>query len=295
MSNLILLVGPSGSGKSSLAKELIEQDGEHVAATVYINQDSQGKDHLALFQKALTENKDIIVDRMNFNKQQRARYLNPAKERKYETKIIVLHENYETCLKRCVKRIGNHETVHTKEDAQNALNMFFSKYERPTYDEADVIDFRYPENTLKLDAIWCDIDNTLSDAEHREHFLKGEKRNWKGFLEHMHLDPVNNWCKKILNSMQKDHIICISSGRPDNYRTVTEKWLKDNNIKYDHLSMRQRSDSRQDYIVKENILDFEVLSRFNLVFALDDRKQVVEMLRSRDVLVLDCAGPKGDF
>lgn len=51
---LTLLVGPPGSGKSTFAKKRIEEDGDHGAATVYVNQDSQGKQgHQEIFRNAL--------------------------------------------------------------------------------------------------------------------------------------------------------------------------------------------------------------------------------------------------
>ena len=45
--------------------------------------------------------------------------------------------------------------------------------------------------------------------------------------------------------------------------------------------MRRRNDFRQDNIIKEVILDFELLTRYNIEFCLDDRNQVVKMFRDR--------------
>lgn len=293
MPKLIVLVGPPGVGKSTTAIH-------EFRCYSYINQDSQGKTgHLDHF-KFLLENKhDIIVDRMGFNKQQRDRYLKPAKEAGYETKIVVLHENRETCLKRIVERRG-HETINQGDTitANKALDTFFTKYERPEPGEADEIEFRYPKLGMELNAVVSDIDNTLSDSNHRQAILdnNGGKKNWKGFFDAMNKDPVNEWCKDILESMREKNIIVLCSGRPDSYRNVTEKWLKDNNIHYDNLFMRHRSDSRPDTVIKEIILDFEIKTRFkNIKFWLDDRKCVIDKIRDRNVLVLDCAGPKGDF
>ena len=57
--------------------------------------------------------------------------------------------------------------------------------------------------------------------------------------------------------------------------------------------MRDRHDSRMDAIVKEILLDFEILTRYEIFFCLDDRDQVVKMLRSRGQTVLQVA--EGDF
>ncbi len=127
---LTLLVGPPGSGKSTYAKNLIENDGDHGAATVRISQDDQGKnEHLVLFISAIAYNKNVIVDRMNFNKGQRNKYLDIAKKAGYHTKIIVLHEAESICLERCIKR-QYQPTIKNEDTAKKALNTFFSKYER---------------------------------------------------------------------------------------------------------------------------------------------------------------------
>lgn len=289
MPKLVVMVGPPGSGKSTYSHNVVMDNSDAGQKDVYINQDSQGKEHLTLFLEATRDKKEVvIVDRMNFNKQQRERYLKPAKEAGYETQIIVLHEAYDTCLKRCLAR-QFHETIKEEKDARSALNTFFSKYERPTEEEADSIQFVYPENKVKLNLIWCDLDGTLCNTDHRQHFMEGSKKNWTGFFEAMDKDPLNQWCRSILNNLRHNHIIVLSSGRPDNYRNVTKKWLEENKVLHDYLFMRQRSDSRRDDIAKEIILDFEVLTRGEVAFAIDDRDQVVKMLRNRGVTVLQCA------
>ncbi len=139
MPRLIVLVGAPGSGKSTLAHSLIYEDGDHGAMTVYVNQDSQGRwGHQSVFFAALERGDDIIVDRMGFNRQQRERYLKPAKQAGYTTKIIKLNTPKEVCLERALKR-ENHETVKTAEDAHKAINFFFNNYEEVGNDEADEV------------------------------------------------------------------------------------------------------------------------------------------------------------
>ena len=287
---LIVLCGPSGAGKTTSAKEF-----EKLGYT-RISQDDTGKDHLRLFREAIERKENVVVDRLNFNKEQRKRYIDQAKKYGYQTSIIVMHENKETCLKRCEER-KQHPTITTKEHRESAVNMFFNKYERPSEDEADTLVFIYPDTSKMASCIIVDIDSTMSNTDHRQHFLNNGCKNWRGFFDNMDKDPVNEWCKKLTNSMFNNNIhIVLCSGRPDNYREITKKWLEDNKIHYDYLFMRPRSDSRQDCIIKEIILDYEILSRFsNILFCVDDRKQVIDMWRSRNLTVLDCAGEKGNF
>lgn len=290
MKELVIFVGPPGSGKSTLAKrDFVEYQG-----FTYINQDSQGKQHYDLFITAIDEGKNIVVDRMNFDKGQRRRYLDIAKSRGYSTSIICLFVPFQKCMEQCLKR-ENHETIKNQLDASKALHFFFSKFERPTADEADEIEYRYERNASKAPAIICDLDGTLCNIEHRLHHVKQEKKNWKKFFDEMVNDDVNDWCKQILSKFRETHNIVLCSGRPDDYRIPTWEWLQKNlwENPYMKLFMRQRGDHRQDNIVKEIILDFELIPRYHILFVIDDRKQVVDMWRARGHTVLQCA--PGDF
>lgn len=298
MPKLTLLVGPPGSGKSTFAK-----DPYYFMNVVYVNQDSQGKaGHQEIFRNAIYDKKDIVVDRMGFNKQQRENYLTEAKKHGYQTEIVVLHQPYAVCLDRILKRIGNHETITDEKGARAALQTFFTKYERPTPDEADEIKFMYPDGEKPL-IVWCDLDGTIADCEHRRHFVRPEnngKKDWVGFFKEMANDIVINRIADVLKLLSYEYKITYCSGRPDDYKKITTEWLNKNNLNEflnpdsgepytPDLFMRRRHDSRQDNIVKEIILDFEILTRYNVFVCLDDRDQVVQMLRGRGLTVLQVA------
>lgn len=294
MPTLTLLVGPPGSGKTSWARSFIRKDALHENEVVYVNQDLQGRAHLLRFEEAITANKDIVIDRLNFNKSQRDRYLVPAKEKGYKTKIIVLHESYKTCLDRCLAR-QDHETIKDEQSARSALGMFFSKYERVQDNEADQVIRSWPQEEKPL-AVVIDLDGTLCNIDHRLHFVKTEgKKDWKGFFDNLLDDKPNQWCRDIVVAMHDMYQIVYASGRPDDHKKKTETWLEENDLDLHdgHLYMRARGDHRQDYITKEVILDFEILTRFTPLFFIDDRAQVVNLWRSRGFVCLACH--EGDF
>ena len=291
---LTLAVGPPGSGKSTLALDYCSKGG-----VTYINQDLQGKDHIRIFEEALSKGEDIVIDRMNFSKGQRNRYLDPAKALDYSTHITVLHEPYDMCLARCLSR-KDHLTIKDEESARAALHTFFTKYERVSDDEADAVLRIWPEG-YKPKAIICDLDGTLCDIDHRLHFVRDGKRNWPGFFAGIPGDKVNRWCAEILSEMERHYKVVFCSGRPSDYREATIDWLEkemydEGGCKYldkYELYMRSRNDSRKDNIAKEILLDFEILTRYTPYFVIDDRQQVVDMWRSRGYTCLQCA--KGDF
>lgn len=305
MPQITLMIGPPGSGKTTEAQRYLEVHNLRYDL-VRINQDEQGKEgHMDEFEKALSRGYDIIIDRMNFDKKQRSRYLEPARKVGYTTRIIILHVSKSICLERCNSRI-DHPTIKDPESASRAVNFFFSNYERVSDDEADEVMRLGWVDVYAPKCIWSDLDGTLADVEHRRHHIrptveqfsgdpreiptepKKFKRNWKAFFEEMVLDPVDPVCGAVLKEFSDMYPIVYATGRPDNYKQQTETWLIENGFRFpgSSLFMRTRNDTRKDDIIKEIILEFEVKTRYNVFFALDDRNQVVDMLRRHGVKVL---------
>lgn len=276
---LVLLVGPPGSGKSTHALACFPNH-------VRISQDDQGKAHLNLFNNALTQGLDIVVDRMNHTKAQRDRYLGPAKEKGYTIKIIVIHENYATCFDRASAR-ENHPSIKNKVQAAKALTHFFKNYERVQDSEANQVTRHWP--SVSSNVIVCDLDGTLADCTHRLHHVKSTPKNWKAFFEGIPHDTVYEWCKESITRASVPIIICTA--RPSEYGPASAEWLSRMCVPYQEMFMRQNGDHRADNIVKEILLEFEIKTRYNILMWLDDSPAVVKMLRDHNITVLDCGQP----
>jgi len=131
---LILLVGPIGSGKTTLAKDLLKFN------SIRISQDEMGKKaYMTYFSSAIREGVPrIIIDRMNFNKEQRGRFIKQARDAGYCVTIFEFKTNRELCAQRVVNRT-DHPTVRGGDIdlAIDIIKNYERFYEEPTPDEYD--------------------------------------------------------------------------------------------------------------------------------------------------------------
>jgi predicted secreted acid phosphatase len=151
---------------------------------------------------------------------------------------------------------------------------------------------------MKFDVI-VDLDGTLSNSEHRQHYMQGEKKNWPAFYSELVNDPPNFDILHLIKLLHKDGAeIIYCSGRPEEYRELTLAWLKKfgapTNDAYPELPeyplyMRKDKDYRADYIVKLELLKQMKADGYNPNFAFDDRDQVVKAWRSVGIRTLQVA------
>lgn len=144
-------------------------------------------------------------------------------------------------------------------------------------------------------AIIIDLDGTLCDPSQRRHFVESKPKDYKKFYDNLINDKINVWCLRILEKFADTHEVLLVSGRPDNYRKLTERWLGLWNVQYkpENLLMRKEGDYREDFIIKQEIYDNSIKGKYIVEFAVDDRKQVVDMWRENNIVCLQCAN--GDF
>jgi len=131
--NIVLMVGPPGSGKSTHAKLTYPWH-------TRISQDEMGRaGHWEQFVKALEEGKEIVVDRMNFNREQRIRYSGPALSSGYRITIVLFEVDFHECLHRMENRKG-HPTLNDPKKYKDVLRFYDKNYEEPTVVELDKLE-----------------------------------------------------------------------------------------------------------------------------------------------------------
>ena len=68
--------------------------------------------------------------------------------------------------------------------------------------------------------ILCDIDGTVANNEHRQHYLKN-KKDWKSFFDEMVNDiPIHDVINKIIEEKNEGKQIVFITGRPESYRNA---------------------------------------------------------------------------
>jgi uncharacterized HAD superfamily protein len=141
-----------------------------------------------------------------------------------------------------------------------------------------------------------DLDGTICDVRHRRQFVATKPRNWDAWNAGLVNDTPNIAVQIVFQALRNDQEVdlIIVSGRSDDYKEQTIKWLTDNEIFYDEIYMRKYKDHRDDAVVKGEIAD-EIEKTHQILGVFDDRQRVVNMWIERGIWVFDVGQGKGQF
>jgi uncharacterized HAD superfamily protein len=141
-----------------------------------------------------------------------------------------------------------------------------------------------------------DLDGTICDVRHRRQYVATKPRNWDAWNAGLINDIPHLAVQKVFQALRNDQEVdlIIVSGRSDDYKEQTIKWLTDNEIFYDEIYMRKYKDHRDDAVVKGEIAD-EIEKTYNILGVFDDRQRVVNMWIERGIWVFDVGQGKGNF
>lgn len=276
---LVILRGPSATGKSTIAQRY------RGMGYVWVNKDTIRADNptfserevhetvMAQMTNAVVNGQNIVNDNVNFSQKTINGYVNFAIKHGYEWTIINTGSDvrFETAVFRDYIR-GTHggRSVGQSVIATQYIDFgYFKPYIAPTVN--------------------IENDGTIADITHRRHHVAGDKKDWGLFFSAMKDDTPNQPVTDTLNLYYTaKYNVILSSGRPANYRAVTEAWLNRYGIPYDVLFMRKFNDARPDVIVKQEMYNTYIKPYFPVKCVYDDRPSVCRMWRFNGLHVFNC-------
>lgn len=143
-----------------------------------------------------------------------------------------------------------------------------------------------------------DIDGTLADITHRVHLAQAKKFNefFDAMVDDVPNGPIVALLNGILNTGSLDTYsqVIYCTGRPEKYRSVTQSFINDIQGYSRDCPLLMRPNKQRsvpDYEIKQGMLDgiLNHVSKENILYAVDDRQQVVDMWRSNGITCLQCA------
>lgn len=293
---IILTVGLPASGKTTWAKQYINERFQSGEKWKRINKDdlramldnglwSKTNEKMILDTRDnlivtfLARDCNIIIDDTNLDPrhEKQIRELFENKDEEGNEVVVAIKSFIDVPLEECLKR----DKERPNYVGEDVIKRMWKKWLRPEIEKVPYID-GLPEIVV------CDLDGTIA--------LFGEEDPYNRDFSK---DQVNEPITKLLFTVARDNLrnIIFLSGRMDKYRNQTEAWLRDNDIPYEKdknpLFMRKTNDSRPDFEVKRELYEKHIKGKFNVLFVLDDRNQVVDLWRSLGLTCLQVA--EGEF
>lgn len=134
-------------------------------------------------------------------------------------------------------------------------------------------------------AIIVDIDWTLA-----KHVAR-----WPYEMDKLETYEVIEPIRVIIGNLLHEYRVVLMSGRSEEYRAKTERWLEKNKVGYHNLLMRTTWDSRPDTEIKKELYNKYLKNKYNVVFAIDDRNRIVDQWRNMGIFTLDVNQTREDF
>ncbi|MEU2155297.1 hypothetical protein ABZ532_09765 [Streptomyces sp. NPDC019396] len=126
-----------------------------------------------------------------------------------------------------------------------------------------------------------DLDGTLAETGHRQHFLERRPRDWDAFFAAAPDDTPLAEGLSLVAGAAADCEIVYLTGRPERCRTATVEWLERYELPSGRIFMRRNHDRRPARTTK-----LEILKRLG-------RNRAIRMLVDDDELVCEAARRAG--
>ncbi|ANP50982.1 phosphoglycolate phosphatase-like HAD superfamily hydrolase [Streptomyces griseochromogenes] len=120
-----------------------------------------------------------------------------------------------------------------------------------------------------------DLDNTLADTAHRQHFLEQRPRNWAAFFAAAPEDPPLAEGVTLALEQARECEIVYLTGRPERCRRSTLAWLAAHGLPEGRVHMRGNADRRPARFTKLEVLRRLARDR-EIRFLVDDDELVCD-------------------
>mgnify|MGYP001479175378 FL=1 len=133
------------------------------------------------------------------------------------------------------------------------------------------------------DVVIFDLDGVISDASHRQHYLRNEEKDWNGFFSACTEDPPIISGVKLINLLNESHKIIILTARPDSVQSETIDWLRKHGVVWDALIMRSNDDHQQSSKMKLSALNQIIDAGYVPILVFDDDPKNINMFWEHEV------------
>lgn len=156
---------------------------------------------------------------------------------------------------------------------------------------------------MKQKAVIIDLDGTLvnndlraqANLQQRKDNLTNPQKRWDEFFQKtMEYDLPNLWCIEMVNAFNKQgYKILFLTGRmaTETTATQTKRWLNmyvSPDVDYS-LIMRPEKDYRKNEDVKLDIMLHTIMPMYDVLLAVDDKQNNIDMFRNLGIPALHCA------
>ena len=296
---LILTRGIQGSGKSTWARQWVEEDPEN---RVRINNDDirnmlgkywvTSRENLVssikknMAEEAINRGYNIVVDNMNLNPKEVLFWKDMVKMANMDPdgyKYEIEFKDFFISLEECIRR----DAMRPNPIGEKVIRETWKRYKH--FIQTSEVE-KYVNNLIKEDeskpyCLVVDMDSTLC--------FNTTKRPWygEGAAEGMINDVPNMGVLRLVEQWTKPgptaytNNLIIATGRDTSQEEVTKQWLAKYNIYPQEFYFRREGDYRKGVEVKKEQIE-KILEKYNVVAIIDDCEPIVNMYREMGLTVL---------
>ena len=292
MNKLILTRGIQGSGKTTWARQWVEEDPEN---RIRINNDDirnmlgkywvTSRENLVssikknMAEEAINRGYDIVVDNMNLNPKEVLFWKDMVKMANMDPdgyQYEIEFKDFFIPLEECIRR----DAMRPNPIGEKVIRETWKRYKhfiQTTEVEKYVDNLR--KYTGKPKCIVIDMDSTMC--------FNVTKRPWfgEGAAEGMINDVPNTGMCDMIRKLQEDFTIVVATGRDTTQEAVTKEWLAKQGINADEFYFRTNKDYRKGVVVKKEQIE-AILEKYDIVAIFDDCEPIVNMYREMGLTVL---------